>query len=189
MDSLNKALEEAAYCFHSGQYLAAYEKYHRLAEQGHAESQVFIGWMLFTGTGVGQDIKIASHWFHRAAALGSVRGAFYCGRYLTTQGEHKEALVWYKKAAFNGDVPATFRVGYSLVRGKGAKADFHSGLNYLKEAAKLGSVFAVREIAIQDIIGKRGVLHRVTGVLLYVYAIILGVTITYMKRDSERLIA
>ncbi|QKT02699.1 sel1 repeat family protein [Ectothiorhodospiraceae bacterium 2226] len=186
---MEKELKDAADCYGRGDYRAAYERYRLLAEAGHAESQVFVGWMLFNGIGTEHSHEGASYWFQRAASLGSPRGAFYYGRFLTSQGEHVDALEWYRIAANKHDTPALFRLGYSLARGKGAAIDLDAGYRYLIAASKNGHVFAIREIAIQDAKGGRGMVRRMISPFVYAYAVSLGLLLALRDRFSERLLA
>lgn len=189
MGDFNKELKEAENCFNSGAYKEAYQRYLVLAEEGHSDSQVFVGWMTLNGLGVESSPERASHWFQRSASLGSARGAFYYGRFLTSQGMHEDALGWYRVAAKKNDTPATFRLGYSLVRGKGAPVNLDEGYRCLIFAAKNGHVFALREIAIRDIKGGRGLPGRLAGLFSLLFSIFLGICIALRDRYSERLLA
>lgn len=185
--SLDEELREAQQCYQQHDFKCAYEKYLALGKGGHGDSQVFLGWMIQNGIGTQVDPTGASLWFKRAALLGSIQGAFYYGRYLTTQGQHKDALKWYRIAADKGDVSSIFRVGYSLVRGKGIETDIPLGYKYLLKAADSGHIFSLREIGILDLKGNRGLIHRVTGFWLLLYAVCSGILISLFNRNSDRL--
>jgi len=94
MTAITEDLNKAENYYNKGDYASAYKYYLSLAQGGHADSQVFIGWMLLNGIGINKDTNKAAYWFERAASLGSVRGAFYFGRFLTSKEQHKEALKW-----------------------------------------------------------------------------------------------
>ena len=91
-DRLTQALKQAFEAYKAGDFDRAYLLYRSLAEQGHCESEVFVGWMLYEGKGVTADRDEAVLWFQKAAALGYPRGAFYLGRYLSTTGSHSDAF-------------------------------------------------------------------------------------------------
>ena len=108
-------------------------------------------------------------------------------RHLTQHGKHEEALKWYLMAANKGDSPATFRLGYSYVKGKGTPVNILQGYKYLLSAMASGHIFALREVAILDLKGNRGFLRRITGLWLLIYAICLGIVISLINRYSEKL--
>jgi len=80
-----------------------------------------------------------------------------------------------------------FRIGYSLARGKGIPIDIEGGYKHLISAAKEGHIFALREISLLDIKGHRGNIRRVTGILMILFSIFLGVIISFKDRYSDRL--
>ena len=90
-------------------------------------------------------------------------------------------------AANKGDSPATFRLGYSYVKGKGTPVNILQGYKYLLSAMASGHIFALREVAILDLKGNRGFLRRITGLWLLIYAICLGIVISLINRYSEKL--
>jgi len=187
MTNLNDDLRDAEESYHRKDYTDAYEKYLALSKNGHGDSQVFLGWMIQNGIGTNIDISESALWFERAALLGSVQGAFYFGRYLTTQGKHEEALKWYRSATSKGDIASIFRVGYSLVRGKGTAIDIPQGYKYLLSAAASGNIFAKREVGILDVKGNRGFIRRITGFFGLLYVICLGIIISLINTNSDRL--
>lgn len=189
MSNLKNDLKDAESCYSRGDYRGAYDRYLSLAEAGHTDSQVFVGWMLLNGVGIERTPEGASYWFQRAASLGSARGAFYYGRFLTSQGSHEDALEWYRVAARKNDLPGLFRVGYSLARGKGAAVNLEEAYKYLIAAAKRGHVFALREVSIQNLKGGRGMFGRMIGPFLFLYSITLGFFLALKDRFSERLLA
>ncbi len=56
-----------------GDFATALKEWKPLAEQGHANSQFYLGWMYDNGQGVPQDHKTAVKWYTRAAT-----GRCYC---------------------------------------------------------------------------------------------------------------
>ncbi len=186
-DSLNETLLRASEAFASGQYGVAYSLYERLANGGHADSQVFVGWMLAEGKGVPLDANRAMEWFERAALMGSAHGAFYLARRLTVTGKHERAFEWYRRSAASNYLPAIFWVGYSLARGKGTRADVKEAQKYLTEAKERGHVYAQRELALLDMRGERGHWRRVTGAVAFFIAVLRGFAISTVDDTSENL--
>ncbi|MBB2920106.1 tetratricopeptide repeat protein [Cupriavidus alkaliphilus] len=168
-------LHEAARLCAKEEYSQAFRIYQQLANSGHSESQVFLGWMFAEGKGVCACQEDAAHWFRRAAELGSARGAFYLGRLLTREAKHADAILWYQRSAAAGYPPSQFRLGVSYLRGKGVRKDLSLAFRYLESAKANGNIFARRELALLDIRGYRGSMRRLQGVFELSFSIILGI--------------
>ena len=67
--------ETGRQAFDRGDYAAALEHWRPLAEEGHADAQVFVGLIYNEGKGVVQDRREAAKWFRRAAEAGHPRGS------------------------------------------------------------------------------------------------------------------
>jgi len=187
-DSSTQVLKQAFEAYKAREFARAYLLYRSLAEQGHCESQVFVGWMLYEGKGVAEDRDEAVLWFQKAAALGCPRGAFYLGRSLTAAGRHPDAFYWYQKAAASGYVPAIFRLGLAYAYGKGTSGNLSKAYQYLTEAKNQGHVYAYREVALLDVQGNRGVLRRLTGLFGFIFIVLWGALITSFNPSSEQLV-
>ena len=117
----NELLLEAARLYAKEAYSQAFRIYRKLADSGHPESQVFLGWMFAEGKGVETSQKDAAKWFRRAALLGSAKGAFYMGRLLASEAKYADAVLWYQRSAADGYPPSQFRLGVSYLRGEGVQ--------------------------------------------------------------------
>ena len=187
MRSFNEEFIDAKECYEKGDLISAYNKYLVLAKEGHVESQIFLGWMIATGKVFQADPESGSRWFKQAASLGSASGSFYYGRYLTTQNNHIEAFKYYLIASERGSISGTFRVGYSLSRGKGTDVNYKRSYGYLHSASKQGHIFALKEIGVLDIKGQRGFAHRFLGFFEVMYAIFWGMSLSIIDPYSDRL--
>lgn len=187
--SLASQLGEAEAAYRSGQHLVAFALYASLGSQGHVESQVMAAWMTLNGMGVARDPESAMRWFEKAAALGSAHGNFYLARYLTSLGRHQEAHSHYARAAQTGHLPSIFWMGHSAARGKGTRADPAEAYRYLTLAAKRGHVWALRELGLLDMKGGRGFAARPLGVVEFLVALVAGLVLGMINKDSERLVA
>lgn len=90
----------------------------KAAEQGHAESQVSLGWMYTLGQGVAQDPVAAVQWYQRAALQGHAAGQLYLGVKLR-DGEGIErdrvlAYAWLSLAAAGDGAPSAIRLAITL---------------------------------------------------------------------------
>lgn len=183
--SFNELLANASRAYSTGKFAEAFSLYKDLAQGGHAESQVFVGWMLLEGKGVVSNPTEAAQWFERASSLGSPQGGFYWARYLTAQGRHCDAFNWYQKAAALNYLPAIFWVGYAFAKGKGTSPDIQKAYKYLERAKEQGHLYAQRELAVLDLQGHRGFMCRLIGASSFVGAVLRS--LFFSKADSDKL--
>uniref|UniRef100_UPI003531EB91 tetratricopeptide repeat protein n=1 Tax=Cupriavidus sp. WGlv3 TaxID=2919924 RepID=UPI003531EB91 len=180
-------LREAARLCAKDQYAQAFRIYRKLADSGHSESQVFLGWMFAEGKGVQASQEDAANWFRCAAELGSARGAFYLGRLLTREAKHAEAVTWYQRSATAGYPPSQYRLGVSYLRGHGVRKDLSLACRYLEAAKANGHIFARRELAVMDIQGYRGVARRFLGIIEFLPVLLFGVGVAFTNPYSDDL--
>lgn len=183
--SVAEELRRASEAYRHKRYDVAYRIYRMLAEQGHAESQMFVGWMHLSGLGVASDEAQAAEWFEKAAALGSIEGQFYYARYLTKIGRDKEAYPLYRRAAESGHLPSIFWVGYSFARGQGVDLNIDSGYRYLLRAARRGHVHALREVAVLDIKGYRGLTWQLVAPVEFCLAVASAYVLALVNSKSD----
>lgn len=183
--SLHELLRKASGAYAAGRFADAFSLYKELAQGGHGESQVFVGWMLLNGIGVTANSAEAADWFERSARLGSPQGTFYWARYLTSQGRHRDAFAWYQKAAALNYLPGIFWAGYCFAKGKGVSPNICMAYKYLAQATEQGHLFAQRELAVLDVKGHRGFLYRITGTVSFIGAVLRSIFVS--KSDSEKL--
>lgn len=176
MNELDAGIAAAKKHFLEGRYAEAFRLYEPFAKQGRADCQIFIGWMLYTGAGVAKDVDAALSWFESAAKSDSPEGMFYCGRILSARGQHDKAIIWYRKAAAAGYAPGLFRLGFSLMHGKGVAINETDGIKCLDQAVRAGHVFAARELGV--VLLRRGSLKGIArGIwLLFLAAVRLAKT-------------
>lgn len=170
----------------SHRYLA-FDLYKQLADSGHAESQIFIAWMLSQGIGCSTSETEAAKYYELAAALGHPVGCFYYGRWLTKTGEHNKAYDFYLRGMQGKHLPSMFRVGYSLANGKGVDIDLRRAYEMLQTASMQGHAYAWREMAILDLKGGRGLLWIPIGLLEFVVALFWGITVSVFNKHSDLL--
>ncbi|MCR8960562.1 sel1 repeat family protein [Variovorax sp. S2] len=182
-------LVAAQKAYTDGLLYLAFDLYRLLADDGHVESQVFVAWTLSQGIGCQKDESQAAVYYERAATHGHSLGCFYFGRWLTRAGDHARAYRFYAMGAERRHLPSMFRVGYSLAHGKGVSVDLHRSYNVLKEAAMRGHAFALRELGLQDLRGRRGVAWQPVGLVEVVAAVCWGFMVSMLNDDSEFLIS
>lgn len=97
-----KSFQDAAHLFRVG------------AEQGHRDSQYYLGLMYAKGDGVEQDYTVARHWLEKAAMNGYPKAQYHLGEmYVWGDGvkvDYKQATVWFWLATNFGDKYAQKRL-------------------------------------------------------------------------------
>lgn len=92
--------------FQNGDYATAVEIWTRLAEQGHENAQINLGYMYDYGQGVKQNSQLAARWYRAAAiqhnAIGQFNLALLISEGKTQPLEGRDALYWLKKSAALG---------------------------------------------------------------------------------------
>jgi TPR repeat protein len=113
----------------SRNYVAAYDHWAPLAEQGDARAQAGLGWLYSVGRGVPEDDTEAVKWFHLAAEQGYARAQYNLSwMYLNKEGvaeDHVRAYAWANLAAAQGNKSAaSLKVSLrkSMTRGQIAEA-------------------------------------------------------------------
>ncbi|MGJ7583096.1 tetratricopeptide repeat protein, partial [Variovorax sp. RHLX14] len=175
--------------YKDGLIYLAFDLYQVQADEGHVESQVFVAWMLSQGIGCEKDESQAAVYYERAAAHRHPLGCFYYGRWLTRAGEHAKAYRFYARGAERRHLPSMFRVGYSLAHGKGVSLDLRRSYEVLKDAAMHGHAFALRELGLQDLRGRRGIVWQPIGLVEILAAVCWGFMVAVVNDDSDLLIS
>lgn len=128
-------------------YTAAAEWYRKAAEQGDAEAQCNLGWLLENGWGVDKSLEKAEEWYRKAAEQGNVRGMRKLG-WLAENGRKNldDATEWYRKAADLGDAEAMCDLGWLLENARGISGwlwkDLPRAVDWYRKAAEHGSARA-----------------------------------------------
>ena len=180
-------LTRAGIAFRRKDYVTAAEIYGQLAGEGHVESIVMMGWLQLNGFGITRDETKAVDSFQRAVSLGSATGQFYYARYLTKVAKHAEAFPLYRSASAMGHLPSTFWVGYSSARGHGVDQNLPQAYRFLLIAASRGHMHALREVAVLDIRGCRGLWWRLLAPLTFAIAVIGAFVIGVVTPESDAL--
>ncbi|MDR0611836.1 MAG: hypothetical protein LBG58_17145 [Planctomycetaceae bacterium] len=158
-----KAMHYLGYCYDHGDgilrdnaeaikwYRKAAEQYRKAAEQGHIETQCFLG-ELFYNNEIG-DEKEAVKWFRKAAEQGFAPAQDKLGRcYELGNGvpiNYKEAIKWYRKAAEQGYAAAQRTLGDCYKDGEVVDKDYAEALKWYHKAYKQ-SGSSITAIAIGD---------------------------------------
>jgi TPR repeat protein len=98
--------------FNAGDYAAAFSNWWPLAERGDAKSQASLGFLYYSGKGVGRDDGKSLYWFSRAAEAGQPTAQFFLGlHYYYGRGVPRDlarAHSWCDIAMSNGYTDSLF---------------------------------------------------------------------------------
>jgi len=130
-----------------GVYAVAAQEWSVLAEGGHAQAQVSLGWLYLKGRGVSQDDVVARQLFEKAAVQGNVEAQYNLARlYYSGQGgkqDYAQACLWYEKAALQGSADAQVNLGTLYSNGLGCRKDDKEAVFWFLLAAKQGHGLAL----------------------------------------------
>ncbi len=122
----------------------AFEWFMKSALQGYHPAQRRIGAFYESGTNpCVRNIERALEWYQKAAEQGNDKAVFAIGR-LYANGldernpDYSKAFEYYLQAANNGLREAQYRVGISLLFGKGVIKDADAAIEWIKKSANQG---------------------------------------------------
>jgi len=110
MDQDPPELQEAVTAISQGEFKRSYDIVSRLAHEGDAMAQHFLGWHYHKGIGAEQNDQLAVSWWEKAATQGQAEAQQGLGwAYASGRGVKKdlvEAYRWYNRAVSGGDEEA-----------------------------------------------------------------------------------
>ena len=119
----------------------------KAAEQGQVDAQSCLGMLFIQGNaGLPQDYAAAVHWLELAAkqdepdAMNNLGNLYEQG--LGVKQNHETAKIWYHKAAECG----SFDAEENLATCAFADGDNETGIQYLRKAARHGSIYAKEKL-------------------------------------------
>lgn len=130
--------EDGDAAFRSRNYAAAMKFWQPLAESGHADAQLGVATLYYSGLGVVMDYDLAFRWFAKAAEHGAPR-AYYmlAAMYRDGKGvaqDHDKALAYFRKAADEDVQGAQYSLGLMYLIGKGLDVDYSEAYFWLSLA-------------------------------------------------------
>jgi TPR repeat protein len=121
----------------------AFDSYSKVAEQGDAAAQLYLGLTYDLGRDIPRNVIEAARWYRKAAAQGSSSAASNLGvLYYNGDGMPKdsaEAAVWFSSAATRGNVIAQYCLGRLYYQGEGVPQDYAKAAAWFERAAAQGS--------------------------------------------------
>ena len=133
-------------CSISSLGVETFEYREKLAEQGDAHSQWYLGMLYYNGIEVPQDREQAVKWYTAAAEQGNYSAQFNLGK-MYYKGEvvpqdYKQAAKWYRKAAEQGKAADQQYLGEMYEYGKGVPQDIAQAHMWYNIAAANGDELA-----------------------------------------------
>lgn len=133
-------------------YAEAVLWYRKAAEQGNANAQTNLGFMIEKGYGIKQDYIEAIRWYRKAAEQGNDLGQANLGLMyqngLGVEQDYTEAVRWSRKAAEQGNATGQTNMGFMIEKGFGVKEDDTEAVRWYLKAAEQGSAQAQFNLAI-----------------------------------------
>ena len=138
----NANFQKATELYENKEYSKAAEIFQKLANQGHAESQCYLGDCYYYAHGVSKNLLKAVYWYERAASQGNDLAQYYLG-YCYAHGEgvsedSKKAAYWYEKSANQGNVRAQLQLGFCYCLGEGVSKDPQKAIDWFAKSANRG---------------------------------------------------
>ncbi|MFT4797661.1 MAG: hypothetical protein ACI9B8_003819 [Sulfitobacter sp.] len=104
--SAKENFDVASELYQQQNYVAAFEAFKALAEQGDPKAQTVTALMYKFGEGVEQDYEAAFHWYHKAAEQDYAAAQFHTGSMLAdglgTEPNREVAIDWLNRATKSG---------------------------------------------------------------------------------------
>ncbi len=125
------------------------------AQKGDVDAMLQLGSRYLRGTDyTPYSLQDATTWFSRAAEAGDPTGAYMLGEIYSRAGNtpladraYADAYAIYSERAKSGsDAQALYWTGYMLQNGIGTQRDPEAGLRTLRQAAELGSPWALEQL-------------------------------------------
>ena len=124
----------------SGQEVAAFQEYLKVAEQGSADAQNQLGNMYLNGTGVEKNTSEANRWYRSAAEQGDAVAQFNLGtNYLNGDGVEKnasEAASWLRKSAEQDYADAQNSLAVMISNGWGVEKNTSEAVSWYRKSAQ-----------------------------------------------------
>ena len=153
--------EKAKAALEREDYLVALSELLPLAEQGHADAQIYLAMMYHRGNGVAQDHVLAAQWTRKAAELGLAKAQRQLGSlYYSGVGvplDHALAAQWFRNAAEQGHAIAQTDLGIMYQYGMGVPLDHALAAQWFRNAAEQGYAVAQTRLGLLYYDGDEGV--------------------------------
>ena len=111
---------------------AAFQWYHKAAEQGSAEGQCMVGIALVDGDGVAKDEAAGMTWLGKATLQQDAKAQFHLGM-LAGRFDEAAGVWWYRQSAEQGFPLAQMSLANALLRGRGVTQDIAAAVRWYRK--------------------------------------------------------
>jgi uncharacterized protein len=179
-------MSEAMQALRCGNFLAAQDILHKLARLGSTAAFIRLGELYeIGGDGVPSDLRLSRYWYERAFQADLAAGAAALGRmYYTGQGvpiDYEKAYCYFSKLRNSHRSGTIYRLGVMYELGQGTPKDSDLARECYRCAAKLGNVFALKNLGVLEI--RNG--NLIVGAILWGYAILKCLWVAIFKGLSD----
>ncbi|KAI9203234.1 uncharacterized protein BJ171DRAFT_155205 [Polychytrium aggregatum] len=128
----------------------AVDTFAQLANEGHSDSQFWIGQCFYHGWGVSQDHKKAFEWHSKSANQGNSYGQWMAGvYYLMGKGDTSDetkAVECFRKSAEQGNRCGQYFLGDCYKKASGVDKDIDTAVFWLRKSADQGYTRAINTL-------------------------------------------
>jgi uncharacterized protein len=114
MVPLEQTLEKADDAWANGRMVEAFNILRLAATSGDKHCMLNLGYFYDHGIGISRCKSAALHWYKAAFRSGDLAAASNLASCYTKQGDHRRAMLWYKRAASLGDGDAEVEIAKIL---------------------------------------------------------------------------
>jgi TPR repeat protein len=144
-------LEKGKKAYDSGDYESALLEFVPLAEQGDGAAQNYLGLMYLEGIGVPKNQNTGLMWIKKVQKetenAQTHIGLRYNFGWHSFPQNHKKAIIWFTKAAEQGDSAGQYFLGFKYRWGEGVEKNNKTAANWYIKAAKQGHAHAQHSLA------------------------------------------
>lgn len=184
--SHRETLARAYAAYRTGDLPVARRLYEQLASEGDLESQVFVGWLLFSGEMGYKEPDTATRWLEQAARQGSSRAEIYLGHIALESGDFSSAQGWFERAKVKNDLAGVYWLGRLAVNGQSSRLSEQEGWTLIEKAAERGHILARKLVAWRRI-RSGGLANVVFGLWNLLLAMLKGVLLAIFSRTDDRI--
>jgi len=167
-------------------YAIALREFSALAEKGHAQAWVYLGWMHKNGLGVAKSYSDAEKCYNAAASLGNIEAIYHLARLYKENGFAEKAFDNFLIASIRGHLPSSYWTGVAYLNGSGVEKDTEKAKLYLKSASDQGHVFARRDFYRAQFRGTFGRGKKLAGLYGWISAVVMGMKTFYSDPYGDR---
>ena len=157
------------------------------AEAGDVGCARLVGWIYCTGgPSIDKDLHEAGRWLALASDSGDPLATYLLGTVLYDSGQSEAAIEKFRDAGERGVSAGFFQIGKLYDVGSGVELNKGKAFDYYCQSSNMGHIFARRRVASMLIEGRKGLLGRIVGVPMLIFAIALGACVAITDPHGER---